>query len=65
MVCLRKPCDFQFFKGCFLQISLGTFLNTLTHLQCNSSESWFQYDGNNDLIEFGSYEKRENQMKFF
>ena len=31
MVRLRRPYRFNFFKGCFPQISLGPFLNTLSH----------------------------------
>ena len=27
-----RPCHFKFFKGCFPQIILGPFLNTLTHI---------------------------------
>ena len=32
MVCLSRPNHFKFFKGCLQQISLGPFLNTLSHL---------------------------------
>ena len=32
MVCLNRPYHFKFFKGCLPQISLGPFLNTLSHL---------------------------------
>ena len=33
MVCLDRPYHFRFFKGCYPQILLGPFLNTLTHLK--------------------------------
>ena len=32
-VCLGRPYHFKFFKGCFPEILLGPFLNTLTHLE--------------------------------
>ena len=32
MVCLSRPCDFNFFKGCLPQILSGPFLNTLTQI---------------------------------
>ena len=32
MVWLSRPYPFKFFKGCLLQILLGPFLNTLSHL---------------------------------
>ena len=32
MVCLSRPHHFKFFKGCLPQISLGPFLNTLSHI---------------------------------
>ena len=32
MICLSKPYNFKFFKGCLPQIYLGPFLNTLFHL---------------------------------
>ena len=32
MVCLRRPYQFKFFKGCLPQILLGPFLNTSSHL---------------------------------
>ena len=32
MVCLRKPYQFNFFKGCLPQILLGAFLNTFSHM---------------------------------
>ena len=32
MVFLGRPNHWRFFKGCLLQILLGLFLNTLTHL---------------------------------
>ena len=32
MVCWSKPYHFKFFKGCLLQILLGPFLNTLSHM---------------------------------
>ena len=33
MVCLSRPYPFKFFKGCFPQILLGPFLNTLSHME--------------------------------
>ena len=30
--CLSIPYPFNFFKGCLPQISLGPFLNTLSHM---------------------------------
>ena len=33
MVCLSRPYPFKFFKGCFPQILLGPFLNTLSHMK--------------------------------
>ena len=32
MVCFKQTIPLQFFKGCLLQILLGPFLNTLSHL---------------------------------
>ena len=32
MVCLGRPGDFKFFKGCLPQILLGQFLNALTRM---------------------------------
>ena len=32
MVCLKQTTSLKFFKGCLSQILLGTFLNTLSHL---------------------------------
>ena len=32
MFCLSRPYHFKFFKGSLPQISLGSFLNTLSHL---------------------------------
>ena len=32
MVCLGRPHQFKFFKGCFPQILLGPFFNTLSQL---------------------------------
>ena len=32
LICLSRSCHFKFFKGCLSQISLGPFLNTLSHL---------------------------------
>ena len=32
MVCLRKPYQFNFLKGCLPQILLGAFLNTFSHM---------------------------------
>ena len=32
MVCLSRPYPLKFFKGCFPQILLGPFLNTLSHM---------------------------------
>ena len=32
MACLNRSYHFKFFKGCLSQISLGPFLNTLSHL---------------------------------
>ena len=32
MVCLGRPYNFKFFKGCFPQILLGPFLNTLIQM---------------------------------
>ena len=34
IVCLRRPYHFKTFKGCLPQISIGPFLNTLSHLLC-------------------------------
>ena len=31
--CLSRTYHFKFFKGCLPQILLGTFLNTLSHIQ--------------------------------
>ena len=33
MVCLGRPNQFKFFKGCLPQISLGLFLNNLSQMQ--------------------------------
>ena len=32
MVCLGRPGDFKFFKGCLPQILLGQFFNALTRM---------------------------------
>ena len=32
MACLNRSYHFKFFKGCLSQISLGPFLNTLSHM---------------------------------
>ena len=32
VVCLGRPCHFNFFKGCFPQILFGPFLNALNHM---------------------------------
>ena len=32
MLCLSRPYHFKFFKGCLPQISIGPFLNTLSHM---------------------------------
>ena len=37
MVCLNRPYSFKFFKGCLPQISLGPFLNTLSHMKLSFS----------------------------
>ena len=34
IVCLHRPYHFKIFKGCLPQISIGPFLNTLSHLLC-------------------------------
>ena len=39
MVYLSRACHFKFFKGCLPQISLGPFLNTLSHVSLNMIHS--------------------------
>ena len=41
MVCLSKPYQFKFFKGCFPQILLGPFLNTLTYVYVTSNDIFY------------------------
>ena len=36
MVCLSRAYHFKFLKGCLPQISVGPYLNTLSHIQVTS-----------------------------
>ena len=47
MVCLSRPYQFKFFKGCLPQISLGPFLNTLSHLWLRVSK-WLKSEAHSE-----------------
>ena len=52
MVCLGRPYHFNFFKGYFLQILLGPFLNTLTYIsfiRLSRLVTFFAENDNNNI----------------
>ena len=50
MVCfIEKTYSFRFFKGCYPQVLLGRFLNTLTHIIGTSPYKNYQYVTDNLL----------------
>ena len=47
MVCLGRPYHFKYFKGCFPEILLGPFLNTLTHMFQAPNRNRNEFQANN------------------
>ena len=50
MVCLSRPYNFKFFKGCLPQILLAPVLNTLTNMKLISRLMW-----SNGCIKYGKH----------
>ena len=44
MVCLGRPHQFKFVKGCFAQLLLGPFLNTLSQMYLGVKHLWWNWD---------------------
>ena len=55
MVCLGRPYQFKFFRGCLSQFLLGPFLNTLTHITNKVYNFWNFEDILEDFIHFARF----------
>ena len=74
MVCLSRPYNFNFFKGCLPQISLGPFLNTLPHIFISNVSNvflqsisrliwWIEQQALQEMKNFSQYHEASKQNR--